>query len=290
MINMKRDNRRVLTFGVLIIAAILLISLGRSGLLRPVISLVTTPLRPVARLLTEGTSSALELTEERRDVAALEAKVEEYERMLAQLQVEVVRLRELERDYERITGLVDYQAAYSDQNLVTADVIGRDTSSYLRWITLNRGTRDGIRVGNPVVSDLGLVGRVEKAAADMSWVRLVNDPASAVNGRLQTAGAEGTIIGQLQGGLRMEYIPQASLVEPGDMVLTSGLGGTFPANIVIGRVTSVRRQQATFFQAAEVSPTVDFESLRIVSVVTSFTPVDTSVFEDPAGAETEAEQ
>lgn len=283
---MKRDNRRVLTFGALIIAVIVLIGLGRAGVLHPLINLVTIPLKPVAGLLTDGTTSVLAMTGEREDYDALAEKVLEYERTIAELQVEVVRLREVEQDYYRLAELVDYQADNPGQNIVAADVIGQDTSSYLRWVILNKGTRDGIREGDPVVSDLGLVGRVETATAGMSWVRLVNDPASAVNARLQGADAEGTVVGQLQGGLRMEYIPQAAAIEVGDMALTSGLGGTFPPNIVIGQVTSVRRQQATFFQAAEVRPTVNFDNLRIVAVVTSFTPLDTSVLEPTGEGET----
>lgn len=283
---MKRDNTRVLTFGALIIAVIVLIALGRSGVLRPVLSLVTTPLKPVAGLLTDGTTSALGLAEEREGYDELAARVDDYERTIAELQVEVVQLREIEQDYYRIAALVDYQAEHPDQSIVAADVIGRDTSSYLRWVILNKGTRDGIREGDPVVSDLGLVGRVETVTAGMSWVRLINDPASAVNARLQAVDAEGTVVGQLEGGLRMEYIPQAAAVEVGDMALTSGLGGTFPPNIVIGQVTSLRRQQATFFQAAEVRPTVNFDELRIVAVVTGFTPLDTSALEPAEGSTT----
>ncbi len=285
MLNTRRDNRRVLIFGALIIATILVIALGRSGVTGPVVTVLTTPLKPVSRLLTTATQSIRDMTAERQEYEALEAKVEEYERIIAELQEEVVYLRELRRDYDRLSGLVDYRAQHPDQNLVTADVIGRDTSSYLRWIIINRGSRDGIRVGHPVISNLGLVGRVERATAYASWVRLANDPGSAVNARLQRSGAEGTVIGQLQGDMRMEYIPQSVLVEPGDVVLTSGLGGTFPPGIVIGRVTSVRRQQATFFQAAEVQSTVDFDSLDIVSVVTSFNPVDPRVFSDVLGSE-----
>ena len=285
----RRDTSRLLVFGALIIAAILLVSLGGAGFLRPVLSLVTAPLAPAGRALTSGVQSVVGRAQQRQDYAALEDKLEEYERIIADLQEEVVYLREIERDYDRLSGLVDYKAQHLDQNLVTADVIGRDTSSYNRWIIINRGTRDGIRVGNPVISNLGLVGRVERAVASMSWVRLVNDPGSAVNARLQKAGAEGTVIGQLQGDLRMEYIPQEAVVEPGDVIVTSGLGGTFPANVVIGHVRSVRRQQATFFQAATVRPAVDFDDLRMVAVVTAFEPADVSAFEELVPQEGEAQ-
>lgn len=277
----RQQSRRLLTLGTLIILAVLLLTVGRgSGLLRPVISVVMAPLRPVSRLLTAGTAAAVEFVTERESYAELQDRTLELERTVAEMQVEIVRLREIEQDYYRIADLVDYTAANPDQSLVTADVVGRDTSSYLRWIIINRGTRDGIQVGNPVISPLGLVGRVENVSANLAWVRLTNDPASAVNARLQNAGVDGTVIGQLQGGLRMEYIPQQALVEVGDLIVTSGLGGTFPRGIVIGQVISVQRQQADLFQAAEVRATVDFDDLDMVSVVTSFEPLDLTVFDE----------
>jgi rod shape-determining protein MreC len=271
----------LLTLGLLLIVAIMLIAGGgRSGFLRPLTSVIMTPLMPVARLLTGGADALTGTSPEAGDYDTLLQHSRELEHVVAELQVEVVRLREIEQDYYRLSELVNYAANHPDQSLVTANVIARDTSSYLRWIIIDRGARDGIQIGNPVISELGLVGRVEDVAYNASWVRLMIDQASAVDARLQNSRAEGIVSGQLQGGLRMEYIPQEELVEVGDLVLTSGLGGSFPANIVIGQVTSVRRQQAALFQEAEVRPMVDFNRLQIVSVITSFQPIDTSVFDD----------
>ena len=239
-----------------------------------------TPLAPIANLLTGGTDAVEGLTVPPEDYDALFERTTDLERTVAELQVEIVRLREIERDYERLSGLLNYAAGSPNQLLITADVIARDTSSYLRWIVINRGARDGIVVGAPVITDLGLVGRVEQVAANQSWVRLANDPGSLVNARLQNARAEGTVSGKVQGTLEMNLIPNEAVVEQGDLVLTSGLGGTFPANIVIGQVTSVNRLEAALFQSAEVRPTVDYNALDIVAVITSFIPTDTSEFDD----------
>ncbi len=284
---MRRENRRLLTLGLLLIAAILVIAVGerQSAVLRPLVSVAMAPLAPLTHLFTSGTDAAVALVEEPEDYATLQQRTRELERAVAELQVEIVRLREIEQDYYRLSQLVNYISERTDQNLITADVIAHDTSSYLRWIIINRGARDGVQVGNPVINELGLVGRVEKIAANAAWIRLAIDPQSAIDARLQTARAEGTVFGQLQGSLRMDYIVQQAQIEPGDLVLTSGLGGTFPANIVIGQVTSVRRQQGEPFQQAEVRPTVDFGNLKIVSVITSFEPVDLTVFQEETGGE-----
>ena len=252
---------------------------SRIGLLRTLTGVVMAPLSPLAQLLTGGTDVTTSLAEERPDYATLHDQELEMERTVARLQIEIVQLKEIEQDYYRLSGLLDYKSAHQDQDLVTADVIARDTSGYLRWIIINRGVRDGIRIGQPVVSDLGLVGYVDDIAAGAAWVRLIIDQSSAVNARLQSSRAEGTVFGQLQGTLLMDLIPQETLIEPDDMVLTSGLGGKFPAGIVIGQVTSVQRQPAELFQQAQLRPMVDFDHLEIVSVITSFQPIDTTIFD-----------
>ncbi len=277
---MRRASRRLFTFGLLMLLSLILWGLGsRSEILRPVVSVVMAPLSPIARLLTQGLEVADSLGGESEDVDTLRQRTRELEHAVAELQVEIVRLREIEQDYYRLAGLVDYAARHPDQSIVTADVIARDTSSYLRWVVINRGARDGIKVGNPVISDLGLVGRVEEVAANVAWVRLAIDPSSLVNARLQNTRAEGLVSGQLRGNLRMERIPQGVIIEVGDLVITSGLGGAFPSDIMIGQVASVRQQPAELFQEAEVRATVDFDNLELVSVITSFQPIDLSAFE-----------
>ncbi len=67
------------------------------------------------------------------------------------------------------------------------------------------------------------------------------------------------------------------------MVLTSGLGGKFPQDMVIGRVSEVERREAELFQRSIVQPAVDFESLEIVFVITDFQPIDAEIFADPPG-------
>ena len=277
---MKQQRARLITVGALIIAALGLVMLGlQSSAIKDAAGLILGPLSPLADLIGDGADAVTSITADQDNPEVLKDRNRDLERTVAELQVEIVRLREIEQDYDRLSGLVNYSQDNPDQSLVTADVVARDTSGYLRWVIINRGARDGIRVGNPAISDLGLVGIVEDVAANASWVRLVIDPTSAVNARLQNARAEGTISGQLQGGLLMGLIPQGTVIEAGDLVLTSGLGGNLPAGIVIGQVTSVRKQAAELFQDADVRSTVDFNQLDIVSVVTAFQPVDTSVFD-----------
>ena len=163
---------------------------------------------------------------------------------------------------------------------MTADVINVDQTGLRRTIIVNRGTRDGIRIGMPVMTSQGLVGRVLDVSANAARVLLVTDRDSAVSARLQTSRAQGSVRGQLSGNLRMTMIPLEASVQVGDLVITSGLGGNFPPDIVIGVVTSIRQFEFELFQEAEVTSLNNFDTLEFVLIITSFEPVDLSVFEE----------
>src|SRR5688500_20111282 len=97
--------------------------------------------------------------------------------------------------------------------------------------------------------------------------RSINHPSSAVNARIQNnPGATGQVLGQPDGTLLMRYIPQAESVKVNDVVVTSGLGGAFPANVPIGRVAHVETRDVELFQRAVVEPFVNFDKLRHVIV------------------------
>jgi rod shape-determining protein MreC len=86
--------------------------------------------------------------------------------------------------------------------------------------------------------------------------------------------AQAMIAGSITGEISLEMVPQEADVKAGDLVLTSGLGGGFPANIFIGQVSGVRKRDQDLYQRASVHPVVDFSQLSIVLVITNFQPID----------------
>ncbi len=91
---------------------------------------------------------------------------------------------------------------------------------------------------------------------------------------IQSSRAQGMLAGRLAQDLTMEYIPQDETVAVGDVVMTSGMGGNYPKALVIGQVVEVERRDIETFQRAIVRPSVNFERLETVLVITSFDPVD----------------
>lgn len=209
-----------------------------------------------------------------RDITSLRQRNAELESEVAALRAQVIELSERASQVETLAALVDYSRANPESRYVAADVIGRDPSPFLHYIIINRGSNDGILRGMPVVTDQGLVGRVDAVIADAARIQLITDPLSAINIRLQSSDVEAVLSGSLTGDLSLNLIPQDVLVEPGDLVLTSGLGGGYPTDLFIGQVTNVRKREAELFQQASIQPVVDFSRLSIVLVITNFRPVN----------------
>lgn len=209
-----------------------------------------------------------------RDVASLRQRNAELESANAALRAQVIELSERASQVDTLAALVDYSRSNPESSYVAADVIGRDPSPFLHYIIINRGSNDGILRGMPVVTDQGLVGRVDAVIADAARVQLIADPLSAVNVRLQTSDVEAVLNGSVTGDLSLNLIPQDVTIEEGDLVLTSGLGGGYPTDLPIGQVTNIRKREADLFQQASVQPVVDFSRLSIVLIITNFRPVN----------------
>jgi rod shape-determining protein MreC len=275
-----RSNRRTFLLVCLVVIAGLIIS-SRIGLLNPVEGLASAPLNFVAGIFNRISLAISGSAGDLADIETLRQRNADLEEALVQFQSELVDLREIASDYQRLADLLDYTSTTQSQEFVTANVIANaDPNNFLRTIVIDRGARDGITVGMPVVTSQGLVGRIYQVTANASQVLLITDTTSAVSGRLQTTRAEGSIVGQLSGDLLMTLIPLNATVQEGDLVITSGLGGNLPPDIVIGQVTSIRQFEFELFQQAIIRSLNNFDTLEIVLVVTNFQPVDLSVFEN----------
>jgi rod shape-determining protein MreC len=118
------------------------------------------------------------------------------------------------------------------------------------------------------------VGRVDSVIADAARVQLITDPASGINVYLQNAETDAFLFGSVTGDVSLDMISQDVSVEAGDLILTSGLGGGYPSDLIIGQIVTMRSLEFELFQQATVQPAVDFTRLDIVLVITNFRPVD----------------
>jgi rod shape-determining protein MreC len=211
-----------------------------------------------------------------RDIASLRQRNAELEGEVAELQSQVLQLQQQVGQTQILAALVDFEQANPENRYKPASVIGLDPSPFLHYVIINIGSNDGILRGMPVVNNQGLIGRVDAVIADAARVQLITDPASSVNVRLQNAETEASLVGSVTGDVNLKQIPKDVSVQEGDLVLTSGLGGGYPPDLIIGQVLNVRSRDFDLFQQATVQPVVDFNGLEIVLVIVNFKPVDIS--------------
>jgi len=209
-----------------------------------------------------------------RDVVALRQRNAELEAELARLQAQVVQLQGQVADTQALAALVNFSRANPESAYTAASVIGRDPSPFLRYIIIDKGSNQGLRRGMPVVTDQGLVGRVDAVISSAARIQLITDPTSAVNIRLEKADREAVMTGTVAGDLTLDLVPQDVILEVGDVILTSGLGGSYPADLIVGQVLTVRKRDSDLFQQATIQSVVDFAQLKIVLVITDFRPVN----------------
>lgn len=258
----------------LVVGGVLALALG--GYFGPASSAVSRTLVNVQAWFSSRFVAVQDLLTAPRDVAALRQRNAELEAEVAELQAQVIQLQQQVGETEILAALVDFSRANPENTYLAAAVIGKDPSPFLHFVIVNRGSNDGILRGMPVVTNQGLVGRVDAVIADAARVQLITDPGSKVNVRLQNTETEASLVGSVTGDLSLELIPQDEAIERGDLVLTSGLGGGYPPDLIVGQVLNIRTRQSDLFQQVTVQPVVDFNRLQIVLIIVNFTPVDIS--------------
>jgi rod shape-determining protein MreC len=178
-------------------------------------------------------------------------------------------LHEMQLENARLNRLL----AYSEANpgvKVAARVLGVNPVTTLLSFRIDRGENDGVRRGMPVVTAEGILGRVVRSTGSTADVLLVTDSNSRVGGRIERSRARVTAAGlgehqnlKLENGLRTEDVAE------GDVVVTSGADGVFPAGLLIGRVLGVQKKTTGMFQLAQIVPAVDPAKVEEVFVLSA---------------------
>jgi len=275
---MSSNNNKNLILGI--IAALLLLGFGldRLGYMQPMRIFLQSIIQPAQSVATDAAGQVSDVAQRKETLEQLQADNAFLQTEVNRLLVESIQLKELERENQQLRALLNYTQNNPDFDYTTASVVGQvigaDPSNLLYTIFIDVGANDGVALDMPVATHRGLVGRVTQVGPNSAQILLIIDPASSVNVLIQNSRVHGIVRGELGGGLVMERIPQGERVTPGDLVLTSGLGGNFPDKLVVGQITEVFQRDLDLFQSARIRSTVDFGNLETVLVLTAFQPID----------------
>ncbi|MBQ3328708.1 MAG: rod shape-determining protein MreC, partial [Eggerthellaceae bacterium] len=238
---------------------------GNVGVLAGIRSGVQTVAAPMQRVSTvigrpfraSGGDNASSLTDEE-----IEAIVKENE----QLRTLVAELEEYRQQDQRLAALLTLSDTYALES-VSGRVVST-TDGWSRTATINVGSGSGVKVGQGVISSCGLYGQVVSVTANSAQVRLITDATSSVSATIQGSRDRGIVSGSYDGNLTLDYISVDSTVGEGDVILTSGDGGTYPRGIVIGTVKSVEPDSSRLYYRITVEPIMSIETCKEVLVLT----------------------
>ncbi|HDD61808.1 MAG: rod shape-determining protein MreC [Chloroflexota bacterium] len=256
------------------LVAIGILALALSGVFSSFSRWVVSPITSVQTWVSQQYQGVDNFVSASQDIREIRQQNTELEAENARMQAQIVELQQQLIEFEILSALLEFARANPEHQYIGASVIGRDPSPFLNYIIINRGSDDGLRRGMPVVTQNGLAGRVVQVTATGARVSLITDPVTKINVRVEPSRSAAVLSGSIKGDITLEQIPQDDDVNPGNLILTSGLGGNYPSNIIVGQITSVRSRENALFQSASVQPVTDFSDLSIVLVIINFEPVD----------------
>ncbi len=267
---------------VLVILAVLFMILDSVANVDAAFAFLRSPLSGVLTWTAARTDAFADVLAGPRDLQLANTTIVALESQLAELERENAELREFKNQNQLYVELFNRAAESPELGRVQANVFGRDTSPVFRSIIIDQGSNDGVQVGMPVEAARGLVGQVYRTSPNSAQVLLITDNISSISSRLSTSRALGlTTGGGLGGVMTLDWVELEASIDIGDIVLTSGLNGKFPQDLVLGRVIEVDRSEAELFQRAVLQPAVDFDALEVIFVISSFEFIDTSIFDAP---------
>ena len=240
------------TFKILIVAVVVLLGVliyslsAGSSLFSNLFGTVSAPLLTAGTNMTEGAKEFVDLDGMSKDeLQALYTELLEENRTLREQLVDYYEVKAENASYENILSVKE---AMPDLELTAASVVGRDPGDVFYDFTIDRGSLSGISTGDAVITEMGVVGVVEEVYATSSRVRSILSEETQIGAVAKETGESGVISSDIQfansGKVRLNYLTRDTQIQPGAIVTTSGAGGMFPSDLLIGRVDSVERSNA----------------------------------------------
>lgn len=267
-------------FKILVIVAVFLVGImayaGANGRLtaapQELLSVVLTPLQKVTSALSGGAASVWEKYTSIDDVMDRNEQLEAENAELRQQMVDYDRIKSENDAYKALARIQDTN---SEASYVSAFVIGRDPLDEFGGFTLDQGSTDGVAVNDAIISDRGyLLGVVVEVDATSCKVMTILHPSFNAAGVISRTRENGIITGSADyaadGQCVLTNLDRATEARKGDQVITTGLGGVFPANLLVGTVQEVVPEQSGKSSSAVILPGADPRTVKHVFIITEY--------------------
>jgi len=259
----------VAIFFVILVSVLSL--MGQTGVIKDAVNGIIMPIRYVGVKIGEAFDGFSKYFE---SMDALVSENESLRDEIAKLESELADADATKNENARLREYLGVKKTYPDFELLDALIVGREGDNTTTFLTLDRGSGDGVEVGMPIIVKRGVVGSVCEVGRDWCRVRVITESSASVGAYIDRSGEIGIVSGDITLGLSnscsLKYLNENADVEVGDFIYTSGQGSVYPRGLLIGRVSEVGIDQFQRQKTAVVEVVVDVEELRYVMIVTDF--------------------
>lgn len=271
---------KILLCAFFVLAAISLFS-DNNGLIARAINVFALPTQRISTLAANNGAVVINrATASKEELLAENKSLRKY---ISELETQLVEYYDLKKENAQLYKYLDMKQKNPDFKPVAASVIGRDPNS-LYTFTIDQGTHAGISINDPVITDEGVVGWISAVGSVSAEVTTILSPDTKIGGLTEIGsltGAADKVTGEAgvistniiladQGLIKLGYLSADTESRPGDIVVTSGLGGLYPANLKIGHIRSIEHEEYDISLYALVEPFVDVTTVRDVMILTEF--------------------
>jgi rod shape-determining protein MreC len=260
----------IISLVVILLFVLAALTANENGKLNVFRNAFSVPLNPLQRGIKSVGDSIKGTINFFRDARTSQQENAELKKKLQEAERDLEKVYRLEKENEDLKKLLSFKDQFI-QELVGCNVTSKDAGNWFEIFTIDRGSKDGIAVNDPVINANGLVGRVSRVDLLSSKVVSIIDTESSVSARLSKSRDLVILKGDAQlrmdGLCRLDYIPPDVEVSVGDKVETSGMSSLYPKGIIIGEIIQVIKNEGQYDYYAIVKPAVDFRRLEEIAVI-----------------------
>lgn len=258
----------ITTVIILALAIFSTVTRDKANFITDAVGVVVTPVQRVFYSIGNATGEFFgrfkSMTEYRKENESLKGRIRELENNTRELD-------SLRSQNERLKKLLELQDEKPEYNMVAAKVAAMDSGNWYSSFVINKGTAQGVKKNDVVITDEGLVGYIHEVGTTWANVVSIIDPKASVGSVIERTGDRAIIEGDLQlmdkGQCEMSYISKGADIAVGDYVETSGVGEVYPKGILIGKVSSFTSDEQGLYHNAVIETAVDFERINEVMVI-----------------------
>ena len=268
----RSPSRTLTVVATCLLLALALLAMSQTAALGVLRGGLELAIAPVQQAVSGATYTANSWIETATTAHNQTAEIQTLKERIAQLETENARLGGIEAEKQTLLTMLGFQQEHPELHSLPANVIGRDPTGLARIFLLDHGSSDGVRLDMAVTSPGGyLLGRVSKVTARTATVLLIDDVDSTIPIMVDRTRVQANVQGQNQhgGSLLVVHIPQGADVARGDLIKTSGLGGTLPSGLLLGQVYEMHQKDIDQEQQAAASPFANSDTISQALVILS---------------------